>query len=367
MSRVWIEHHQGRLRLRWWYERKRQTLPVGVPDNPTGRALAKQKAAQIELDLQTGHYDPTKLKYKPRVLGKTATELSCPKLFERYTLEIAREKALSNGALCKYQGAKAHLQRRLDIPAHLCSEHITGNFVAYLLENVSNQTAKQYLWLIKSCWDWAQGKYHVQPENPWIAQVQRIRPQPTQKVKPFTAAEIQAITSAFRAHPQYRHYHDFVVFLFGVGCRFGEAAGLRWSHIGVDYGTVWIGESISRGHRKTTKTGKDRTIVLNCSIQIMLRTRFECLNPKPDDLVFPAPRGGPINDRNFSRRAWKTILEQCNVAYRRVYTARHTAISHALANGADPIAVAEQAGHDKRVLLDSYAHVIQAKSVFQEF
>jgi integrase len=46
--------------------------------------LAKQKAAQIELDLSAGYFDATLLKYKPRILGKTATEISAVELFERF-------------------------------------------------------------------------------------------------------------------------------------------------------------------------------------------------------------------------------------------------------------------------------------------
>ncbi len=40
-----------------------------------------------------------------------------------------------------------------------------------------------------------------------------------------------------------------------TGCRFGEAVGLRWKHLGAGHKTVWIGESVSRGVRRSTKTG----------------------------------------------------------------------------------------------------------------
>jgi hypothetical protein len=48
-------------------------MSCGVSNDATGHAVAKQKAAQIELDVQAGSFDPTLLKYKPRLLGKTAT------------------------------------------------------------------------------------------------------------------------------------------------------------------------------------------------------------------------------------------------------------------------------------------------------
>ncbi|WP_071592271.1 Arm DNA-binding domain-containing protein [Pseudanabaena sp. PCC 6802] len=56
MSTVYIEKHDGRLRLRWFHANKRYTLAAGVDDNATGRAIAKQKAAQIELDIAAGYF-----------------------------------------------------------------------------------------------------------------------------------------------------------------------------------------------------------------------------------------------------------------------------------------------------------------------
>jgi hypothetical protein len=41
---------------------------VGLPE-PQPEALAKQKAAAIELDVSAGYFDPTLLKYKPRTLA----------------------------------------------------------------------------------------------------------------------------------------------------------------------------------------------------------------------------------------------------------------------------------------------------------
>jgi integrase len=96
----------------------------------------------------------------------------------------------------------------------------------------------------------------------------------------------------------------------------------------------------------------------------MLTERRDRLNPQPDDLVFPAPKGGAIDDRNFCNRAWKKILTSCHIEYRKPYNLRHSAISHALANGANPIALAEQTGHDKRVLLSTYAHAIDRECLF---
>lgn len=85
--------------------------------------------------------------------------------------------------------------------------------------------------------------------------------------------------------------------------------------------------------------------------------------------MFPAPKGGEINDYTFRRRAWKSVLEQIAVDYRKPYTTRHTAISHALAGGANYLQVADATGHDPhpQILHEHYASVIEQKSVFVEF
>jgi integrase len=85
MSAVTIENHDGRYRLRWLYHGKRYTMSCGVPATPTGKEIAKQKAAAIELDISAGYFDPTLLKYKPKTLGRTATEISAVELFERFS------------------------------------------------------------------------------------------------------------------------------------------------------------------------------------------------------------------------------------------------------------------------------------------
>jgi hypothetical protein len=91
--KVTIENHRGLLRLRF-NDGERRCLPLGVADSPIGRSLALQKKAEIELDWQTRHYDPTLLKYKPRTIGKNATEISAPELFAKFTQYQTKEKGL---------------------------------------------------------------------------------------------------------------------------------------------------------------------------------------------------------------------------------------------------------------------------------
>jgi integrase len=117
---------------------------------------------------------------------------------------------------------------------------------------------------------------------------------------------------------------------------------------------AWIGESISRSNQKSTKTGKARDLPLVPSLQKVLSDRHTRFQPEPDDLFFPNANGLPIDDTAFIK-IWKKILISCGIEYRSPYQLRHTGISISLHHGANPIALAEQTGHDKRVLLPTPA------------
>jgi len=311
---ITIENHEGRLRLRWAYLGKRYTLAVGVPDNPTGRAITLQKKAQIELDIQAGYFDETLLKYKLRTAGKTAVEITTTELFAKFTSHQVKLKGLSPRSVeTRYIPLQKCLDKFLNVSADRVTSAIAEKFMNQLLERNTPQTVKARIWLLKSCWEWAKGKYAIADNNPWEGLATKIKPFPAKKQKPFTRSEINTILTAFRESVYYRHYYPLVAFLFGTGCRFGEVAALRWANVADDFSHVVICESISRGHHRcTTKTGKARRVDLNASTSELLKQLAQ--KPlKPSDLVFPSPQGKVINDHCFNRKAWHTILNQLGI------------------------------------------------------
>jgi integrase len=371
--KITIENLNNRLRLRWVcpLSGKRKTLAVGMADSPAGRAYARSIKDRIETDAHPRnlheYYDPTLLRYRNKALGKNASEVTAVELFDRFTKYQQKNKALAQSSVnSRYVPVKRMLEKHLNLPAANLDRKQVEKFALVCGDTLASSTAKERIWLLKSAWEWGASQYQLAESNPWVGIADRFKSSPKQAVKPFTIIELQAIRKAFATDPHFCHYSDFVSFMANTACRFGEAAGLCWKHFGEGYKTAWIGESMSRGVRRSTKTGKARTIFLSPTIQALLAERFEKLRPKPDDLVFPAPKGGAIDDQNFRPRAWTKILESCSIEYRRPYALRHSAISHALANGANPIALAEQTGHDKRVLLDTYAHAIAKEYLFVE-
>jgi integrase len=369
---MYLEKRGNSLLIRFTHDGKPYSFSLPKHNNPVGISNAKIKMAQIEKDIAYGNFDPTLLKYKPRQLGKNPTAISAVELVEKYLAD--RQDELANGSIGRLKAIASKLTQLLgDKPAEKVTESVAKDAIARWSETASSGSIKTYLFLLRACWDWAKGKYHINESNPWSSCLDRLKkrgnPTPSKHKQPFTIPELQAIIAAFSAHPKYKHYTDFVIFLSQSACRPGEAAGLRWKSIGAGFSTAWIGESISRGHlnQRGTKTGKSRTISLTPTVRSMLAERFDRLQPQPDDLVFPSPKGGAIDDHNFNRRAWKTILASCQIELRRPYNLRHSAISHALHNGVNPIALAEQTGHDNRVMLSTYAHAIGNDCLFVDW
>jgi integrase len=362
--KVGIQNKEGRLIL-VWNDGNRRTMAIGMPDTPPGRALADKIKAEIEWDWHIGQYDSTKLKYMPRTLGSNATEISAPELFDHFTKYQAKDKKLSQSSIdTRYHPLKRMLEKHLSIPANDVGRRQAEKLADICDDTLTAGTAKARFWLLASCWDWAKGRFHVVDENPFRGFNRRFQTtEPRLRPKPFTADEIAKILGEFRVNVYYSHYHDYVVFLMGVGCRIGEAAGLRWQHVADDCESVHICRSITRGREGRTKTKRERVVNLSPAIIAMLKARKTSQQPQPNDLVFSTPNGLPINDRNFRRRAWTEVLKTAGVAYRKPYTCRSTAASHALANGEDYVSVAKALGHSPKVLHDNYADVIESRSV----
>ena len=63
---VKIESDKGWLRLRFSHQGKRYAFAIGLPDSKVNRTIIEQKARQIELDILSGNFDSSLVKYKPK-------------------------------------------------------------------------------------------------------------------------------------------------------------------------------------------------------------------------------------------------------------------------------------------------------------
>ncbi|MFM7450179.1 MAG: tyrosine-type recombinase/integrase, partial [Leptolyngbyaceae cyanobacterium] len=328
---------KGRLRLGWRYQGTRQFLYTGLPDTPTNRRVAEMKATQIELDIKSGHFDPSLKAYKAP--QKALNKLTVVELFEQFMQHKA--KRVASATLDKYRALSGTLK---DFFKSRAAADITAGevekFIAwYDTHDLTKEVIKERLGLINACWRWGIEQECIE-ENPWVDMPARIKVPPKQRPRPFTREEIDAIVQAFRTNRYYGHYTSLVEFRFGTGCRTGELVGLRWKHISDDFSTIWIGEALVKGVRKATKTNRSRFITLTPKLQAILK---ECKKADcdPDNLVFTGPKGAPIDPKNFAQRAWTKILNELGIDYRRPYNSRHTLVSHALDQGMNPVEVAQ--------------------------
>lgn len=339
---------KGRLRLVWSFCGKRYFFALELQDSKTNRAIAELKAKQIERDIANDLFDPTLEKYRAasqrRVLGMPATEV-----FEKYI--AYKSKTLRKRSLEKYEFTLSHLQQFFK--GDVATEKRCEEFKDWLANRMEPITLKQRISFLKSAWAWGIEKKLV-IDNPWIEPLRQVKVPPKQRPKPFSAEERQKIVAAFRGDRHFAYYADFVEFLLAAGCRPGEAAALKWKHITDDCSLVWVGEAYSRGEVGPTKTNEQRYLRLTARLQDVLRSR-RSPDAKPDGLVFPAAKGGYIDDHNFRNRAWKSVLERLGIDYRKPYNMRHTFVSASLDIGLPPTVVSSLSGHTVETLYRSYA------------
>lgn len=365
---------QNRLRLQFRFAGKQRVITLGLDDNTENWKRAEIIARQIELDIASGIFDLASVdRYKPQKKLNQQTlksDITITQLFQAFIEHKSQE--VDKRTLQKYRATINYLnqfeckdgmgQKCLgDKLACDLGDTCAQQFAEWLKDKNSEQVLKERLGLLSACWEWA-SKRKIVEYNAWKTIQNRVKVPPKQKPKPFTKDEIRRIFEEFKADPDYRHYYPFIFFKFYTGTRTGEAIGLCWKHISDDFSTVWIGEILTKNDRKSTKNNKARYIPIRVELKELLCS-IKPENAKPDDLVFLTRRSNPIDEHNFSQRAWRTILKRLGIPYRRPYITRSSFISHCLQEGNAPSSVASVTGHDVRVLYENYAGVVTPISI----
>ena len=75
----------------------------------------------------------------------------------------------------------------------------------------------------------------------------------------------------------------------------------------------------------------------------------------PSALVLVSPASHGVVYDQLLGRVWKRSLKRCGLQPRRLYSQRHSFLSHALAMGNSPADLAAASGHSTKVLLETYA------------
>jgi len=180
------------------------------------------------------------------------------------------------------------------------------------------------------------------------------------KPDPFTTEERDAIVAWFRERRPF--YCPFIVTLFHTGMRPSEAVALRWGDIDTTIGTITISRSRYMGSEAAPKTrGSHRTIRLLPEARETLRD-LKPLHADADDYVFTnGKNGGPLDQREWPKDHWRTVLRSLGIRPRKFYATRHTFISVALTNGTNVKFLAEYCGTSMAMIEQNYGRFLESE------
>jgi integrase len=126
--------------------------------------------------------------------------------------------------------------------------------------------------------------------------------------------------------------------------------------------TLLIQRAVSLGEEKDTKTTAHRTVRLLAPLrEDLLAWKLRSGRPRDRALVFPGPDGGlwtKTTYDNWRRRAFDRARGAAEADEATPYALRHSFASLLLHEGRSVIYVARQLGHDARLTLGTYGHVI---------
>jgi integrase len=190
--------------------------------------------------------------------------------------------------------------------------------------------------------------------NP-VRRVKKARAPRREEVQPLSPGRVEAMHAALGARDA-----TLISVLAYAGLRPGEALGLRWGDVREQ--TLLIQRAISLGEESDTKTRQHRTVRLVAPLATDLRSwRMASGRPADSELVFPGEEGQPWTQaayQSWRRRAFNRATQAAGLAHARPYDLRHSFASLLLHEGRSVIYVARQLGHDARLTLTRYGHVI---------
>lgn len=184
----------------------------------------------------------------------------------------------------------------------------------------------------------------------------------------FTVNEMNAIIEAFETKKARQHYAPIIKFLFWVGCRTGEAIGLKWRDIDWDKECIYIRRTYNERLKlfKGTKTKIVRWFPMpkNGKLWNLLKSLPE---RSLDDVVFTGKTGKIIDGGRLSN-IWRgnntnsfpgvipELIKEGKVnQYLKLYATRHTFVTWQVqVENIPETTVAQWVGHDVEVSRKSY-------------
>ena len=190
--------------------------------------------------------------------------------------------------------------------------------------------------------------------NP-VRLVRKIARPRRKEIKPLAPVTVEAMRGAANARDA-----TMISVLAYAGLRPQEALALQWGDVRDK--TLLIQRAASFGEEKDTKTTAHRTVRLLAPLrEDLLAWKLRSGRPRDRALVFPGPEGGlwtKTTYDNWRKRAFDRARTKAEADEATPYALRHSFASLLLHEGRSVIYVARQLGHDARLTLTTYGHVI---------
>ena len=185
--------------------------------------------------------------------------------------------------------------------------------------------------------------------------VKKARSPRREEVQPLAPGTIEVMRVALDARDA-----TLISILAYAGLRPGEALGLRWGDVREQ--TLLVQRAISLGEEADTKTRQHRTVRLLAPLAADLRS-WRMAAGRPGDSRARVPRQGrttldPSRLPVLAPTGVQSGDRGAGLAHARPYDLRHSFASLLLHEGRSVIYVARQLGHDARLTLTRYGHVI---------
>lgn len=166
--------------------------------------------------------------------------------------------------------------------------------------------------------------------------------------------QVEALATAAGEH------RALILLLAYTGLRWGEASALKVGRVDLDakraHVVIAFGDDDGELYEDTPKDHERRAVPLPPFLVDELKSLV--VGRDPEELVFTAPRGGPLRYHNFRNRAFDLAVKAAGVPTITPHKLRHTAASLAIAAGADVKVVQTMLGHASATeTLNTYGHL----------
>ncbi|WP_428738897.1 tyrosine-type recombinase/integrase [Sulfurimonas sp.] len=278
--------------------------------------------------------------------------------YEYYAVKFLDKKKfnVSDGTIKKYQRINTELCAKFGkLPISSLKVSTISDFI-YSLGH-TGKTLKDYITILNGTFQQALYDEAI-VRNP-INHIERPKAKRTE-IKPFTKGEIEKLLN--KSDGWIRNYIALAVY---TGMRSGEIVGLKWKDVDFQNGFIDIKRSRHHGVDGSTKTSSStRRIVIFDSLMPYMKNQHK-LTSKLKAYVFMPYDNRPMQDSGqFNRVAWKNLLKDCNIEYRRVYNLRHTFATMMLQSGKFSVnMISDMLGHNSvQMLFNVYAKYIKGES-----